>query len=201
MSEHPHVKAIIFDCDGTLADTMPVHYEALLEVLPRYQFELSEDRFYAMGGWPTEKVIEQLAREAGRTVDVVAIAHEKEAVYRSLLDHVQPIAPVVEVVYRNHGKRPMAVATGAYRSICEATLKQIGLPIELFEAVVSCEDVTKHKPAPDIFLAAARKLHTPAAECLVYEDSDPGIEAATRAGMDHVDVRQFYTPRRVTPVM
>jgi beta-phosphoglucomutase family hydrolase len=198
MTEHPHAKAIIFDCDGTLADTMPAHFEALLEVLPRYQFELSEDRFYALGGWPTEKVIELLASEAGRAVDVTAIAHEKEAAYQSLLSHVQPIEPVIDVVNRNRGKLPMAVATGAYRNICAATLRQIGLPSDVFEAIVSCEDVTRHKPAPDIFLDAARRLGIPASECVVYEDSDPGIEAARQAGMACVDVRQFYTPRRVT---
>jgi HAD superfamily hydrolase (TIGR01509 family) len=198
MTEHPEVKAIIFDCDGTLADTMPAHFEPWTQGLPPHQFELSEDRFYALGGWPTEKIIELLAGETGRDVDVAAMAHEKEAAYQDLLEHVRPIEAVVNVVKRNRGRLPMAVATGACRSICEATLRRIGLSSDLFETIVSCEDVAHHKPAPDIFLEAARRLGVPAAECVVYEDTSPGIEAARRAGMAFVDVRQFYTPRRVT---
>lgn len=198
MTEDANAKAIIFDCDGTLADTMPAHFEAWTEILSQQPFELSEDRFYSLGGWPTEKIIELLASETGRQVDVAALAHQKEAAYHNLLSHVRPIEAVVEVAKQYRGKKPIAVATGAYRSVCEATLRQIGLSADLFDALVSCEDVARHKPEPDIFLEAARRLGVPASDCLVYEDTDPGVEAARRAGMACVDVRDFYTPRRIT---
>lgn len=189
--------AIIFDCDGTLADTMPSHYEAWIEVLTRYELEMSEDRFYALGGWPTRKVAELLAREAGRTVDIDQLADEKESLFEKYVHLVQPIGPVLTVVENHRGKLPMAVATGAVLPVCRRILKQIGLH-ESFDTIVSADDVERHKPAPDVFLEAARRLGVAPQRCRVYEDTDPGIEAARRAGMEPVDVREFYTPRRVT---
>jgi beta-phosphoglucomutase family hydrolase len=191
------VRAIIFDCDGTLADTMPAHYEAWVSVLDRYGLKMSEDRFYALGGWPTRRVAELLVAESGRTIDVERIAHEKERLFREKLNLVEPIDPVVEVVRSYRGKMPIAVATGAVRAICERILHQIGIP-NWFDAIVSADDVERHKPAPDIFLEAARRLGVEPRFCLVYEDTDPGIEAARRACMETVDVRNFHTPRRVT---
>jgi beta-phosphoglucomutase family hydrolase len=189
--------AIIFDCDGTLADTMPAHYEAWIDTLARYELVMSEDRFYALGGWPTERVAELLIRESGRAVDAAQVAREKEARFEELLHRIRPIGPVVDAVMQYQGKLPLAVATGATRAICERILRQIGV-WGMFQAIVSCEDVRRHKPAPDIFLEAARRLEVAPAGCLVYEDTDPGIEAARAAGMDTVDVRSFHTPRRVT---
>jgi beta-phosphoglucomutase family hydrolase len=189
--------AIIFDCDGTLADTMPSHYEAWIEVLARYELVMSEDRFYELGGWPTRKVAELLAREAGRTVDIDQLAEEKESLFEKYVHLVQPIGPVLSVVETHRGKLPMAVATGAVLPVCRRILHQIGLH-ESFDTIVSADDVERHKPAPDVFLEAARRLGVAPERCRVYEDTDPGIEAARRAGMEPVDVREFYTPRRVT---
>ena len=90
-------RAIIFDCDGTLADTMPSHYEAWMVVLDRYQLTMDEDRFYALGGWPTRKVAELLVREAGRPVDIDRLVVEKEALFEDLVHLVRPIPPVLEV--------------------------------------------------------------------------------------------------------
>lgn len=190
------IRGIIFDCDGTLADTMPSHYEAWMTVLHRYDLEMSEDRFYALGGWPTWRVAELLIAESGRPIDVDQLAREKEDLFHNQLHLVRPIEPVVEIVRRERGKLPLAVATGAVRPICEKILAHIGLP-GWFDTIVSAEDVERHKPAPDIFLEAARRLGVEPARCRVYEDTDPGIEAARRAGMEAIDVRAFYTPRRV----
>jgi beta-phosphoglucomutase family hydrolase len=203
LSNHdaPHrmdsIRGIIFDCDGTLADTMPLHYEAWMTVLNRYRLAMSEDRFYALGGWPTRRVAELLISESGRAIDVERISREKETLFEEMLPQVRPIELVVEVVRRHQGRLPMAVATGAVRPICEQILRQIGLPDE-FDTIVSSEDIEHHKPAPDAFLEAARRLGVEPRYCQVYEDTDPGIEAARRAGMESVDVRTFYTPRRVT---
>ncbi len=193
----PEPRAIIFDCDGTLADTMPSHYEAWMTILARYELTMSEDRFYELGGWPTRKVAELLAREAGREVDLAQLSEEKEAMFEQCVHLVQPIRPVLEVVHAHRGRIPIAVATGAVRRICERILRQIELH-DTFDAIVSADDVNRHKPQPDIFLEAARLLGVAPAHCRVYEDTDPGIEAAKRAGMEPVDVRDFYTPRRVT---
>jgi beta-phosphoglucomutase family hydrolase len=191
------LRGIIFDCDGTLADTMPSHYEAWATILKQYDLEMSEDRFYALGGWPTKKVAELLVRESGRVIDVERISQEKESLFHGNLHLVRPIGPVIDVVRRWQGELPLAVATGAVRTICEKILSQVGLA-NAFNAIVSAEDVDRHKPAPDIFLEAARRLDVEPRHCRVYEDTDPGIEAARRAGMEYIDVRTLFTPRRVT---
>jgi beta-phosphoglucomutase family hydrolase len=190
------LRGIIFDCDGTLADTMPAHYEAWMAILHRYQLEMSEDRFYALGGWPTKKVAELLVSESGRDIDVERLAREKESLFHDLLHRVRPIEPVVEAARRYRGQLPLAVATGAVRPICERILQHIGIG-GWFDTIVSSEDVERHKPAPDIFFEAARRLGVEPRACRVYEDTDPGIEAARRAGMEFVDVRDLFTPRRV----
>ncbi len=191
------IRGIIFDCDGTLADTMPAHYEAWMVTLKRYGLAMDEDRFYALGGWPTKRVAELLASESGRSVDIEQLAHEKESLFEKTVHRIRPIEPVIDVARRHRGKLPLAVATGAVRPICERILRQIDAH-DLFDAIVSSEDVERHKPSPDIFLEAARRLGVSPEHCRVYEDTDPGIEAARRAGMEYIDVRAFYTPRRVT---
>jgi beta-phosphoglucomutase family hydrolase len=191
------IEGILFDCDGTLADTMPSHYEAWRRVLTRYELEMSEDRFYELGGWPTRRVAELLIGESGRTLDAARIAHEKEALFHDLLDQVRPIEPVIAVARRYRGRLPLAVATGAVRGVCQRILRHIGVD-GWFDSIVSSEDVERHKPAPDVFLEAARRIGVAPERCRVYEDTDPGIEAARRAGMEYIDVRAFFTPRRVT---
>lgn len=192
-------QAIVFDCDGTLADTMPSHYEAWLVTMRRYGLEFSEDEFYAMGGWPTVKVADFLLRRTppSRPVTPEEILVEKEREFEVHLHRILAIEPVVEVARRHHGQLPMAVASGGVRPIVDAILKQIEIT-HLFNEIVTCEDVTRHKPEPDIFLEAARRLGVAPELCLAYEDTDPGIQAAQAAGMQTVDVRSFYTPRRVT---
>ncbi|MDZ4821454.1 MAG: HAD-IA family hydrolase [Planctomycetota bacterium] len=190
-------EAIIFDCDGTLADTMPPHYESWIATLRRHGLDLSEDRFYALGGWPTVRILELLAGERGLALDCNSVAAEKETAFEQLLSEVQAIEPVRAVAEKWRGKVPMAVATGGVRRIAESILAHLGI-LDWFDAVVTAEDVPHHKPAPDIFLEAARRLGVAPTDCLVYEDSDPGIEAAQRAGMQYADVREFFQPRRVT---
>ena len=195
--EMEHVRGIIFDLDGTLADTMPSHYEAWSIILDRYGLEMSEDRFYALGGWPTEKVADLLIGEAGRDIDAAKLSIEKESLFAENLHLVQPVAHVTAVAREHRGNLPLAVATGATRGICEQILDHLSIR-DWFDAVVSADEVERHKPNPDVFLEAARRLGVEPRHCLVYEDTNPGLEAARRAGMAHVDVRQFYTPRRIT---
>jgi HAD superfamily hydrolase (TIGR01509 family) len=185
-------EALIFDCDGTLADTMPAHYRAWQAALGPHQLTFPEDRFYALGGMPTEKIIRLLAGEAARAVDVAAIARAKDAAFLGSLDAVVAIEQVVAVARAARGRLPMAVASGGFRRTVELTLRQIGI-FDWFDAVVAFEDVTRHKPEPDTFLEAARRLGVPAAACTVYEDTDLGIESARRAGMRFVDVRTILT--------
>jgi HAD superfamily hydrolase (TIGR01549 family) len=182
------VRALIFDCDGTLADTMPAHYQAWLEILRPHGIAFPEDRFYSMGGMPTGKILERLFSEVGRLPDIEALTRQKEAAFMEKLDEIRPVEKVVEVARRARGTTPMAVASGGHRHMVELTLRQIGI-LDWFPVLVAAEDTTRHKPEPDVFLEAARRLGVAPTECTVYEDTDLGIEAAQRAGMRWVDVR------------
>ena len=189
-------KAIIFDCDGTLVDSMPVHFVAWHETMERYGISFSEDRFYSLGGVPSDRIVEMLASEQGITLDVIAVAHEKEQAFLDRIEWLVPIEAVVEIVRQNRGIKPIAVASGGFRSIIQKQLLQIAMH-DWFDAVVTAEDTAKHKPEPDVFLEAARRLGTAAEHCVVFEDADLGVEAARRAGMHCIDVRTFFTPRRI----
>lgn len=191
------VEALIFDCDGTLTDSMPVHYISWQATLARHGIEFSEDRFYELAGKPTDKIIALLSQEQGIPVDPPQVAKEKEEDFLRSLHLVEPIPAVMEVVKSHQGRLKMAVASGGWRQVVLSQLRQIGLE-DCFETVVAAEDTQRHKPHPDVFLEAARRLGVAAEVCRVYEDSDLGIEAARRAGMDWVDIRDFHTPRRVS---
>ncbi len=189
-------KAIIFDCDGTLVDSMPVHFVAWHETMSRYGIAFPEDRFYSLGGMPSDRIIQLLANEQGITLDAVSVANEKELAFLDRIDLLIPIEAVVEVVRQNRGVKPIAVASGGFRAIIQRQLEQIAMH-DWFDAVVTAEDTAKHKPEPDVFLEAARQLGTSPKHCIVFEDADLGVEAARRAGMNCIDVRSFFSPRRL----
>ena len=188
--------ALIFDCDGTLADTMPLHYRAWVAVLDGVGIPFGEERFYQLGGMPTGKIIRLLADETGMPVgDVDVMTHAKEAAFLELLHHVAPLEPVVSIAAAHRGRLPMAVATGGYRAVIRRTLDALALS-DWFHATVCAEDTANHKPEPDVFLEAARRLNVPdPTRCVVFEDTDIGLEAARRAGMTGVDVRDWLPPR------
>lgn len=164
--------------------------------MERYGLSFPEPLFYAWGGRPTDKIIAELSSQQGVSVDVAEAAKEKEETFLELIHLLTPIDLVLEVAAEYRGKIPMAVASGGFRDVIVQQLQQIGCA-EWFDALVTAEDTTRHKPFPDVFQEAARRMEVVAEECLVYEDSDLGIAAAEAANMDWIDVRSFYTPRKV----
>src|SRR5687768_10054347 len=116
------IKGIVFDCDGTLADTMPLHWRAWQSVTQRHTILFPEDRFYALGGVPSRDILKMLREEQGLSIDPLAVAREKEDAYLELLTHVGPIEVVVQVAHDHHGKIPMAVASGGVKPIIEKVL-------------------------------------------------------------------------------
>lgn len=190
--------ALIFDCDGTLADTMPVHYQAWVKVLAGVGIPFGEARFYQLGGVPTAKIIRILSQETGVPLtdqQIEGITVAKEEHFLDMLDTVTVIEPVKVIAERHRGKLPMAVASGGYREVVARTVRFVGMA-DWFDAMVCAEDVTRHKPEPDVFLEAARRLNVAdPARCVVFEDTDIGLEAARRAGMTGVDVRNWIPPR------
>jgi len=176
---------------------MPVHYRAWTDVTGRFGLVFPEDRFYSLGGVPTIKIAQLLIDEQGqgRQLDAHAMTEAKEAAFLLHFEEVQPIAPVVEIARRCREAGPVAIASGGSRAMVERTLRHIGL-WDWFPVVVAAEDTTRHKPEPDVFLEAARRLAVSPSICTVYEDTDLGLEAARRAGMKGFDVRPLYPARR-----
>jgi HAD superfamily hydrolase (TIGR01509 family) len=182
-------EALIFDCDGTLADTMPGHHEAWQRTLALLGASFPVEQFYALAGVPTPKIARQIAAEHGLTIDPDQLARRKEQAYLDSEPAVLPIEKVVAIARAARARRiPMAVASGSHRALVERTLRIIGV-WDWFPVVVASEDTLRHKPEPDVFLEAARRLGVEPHLCVVYEDADLGIEAARRAGMRFVDVR------------
>jgi beta-phosphoglucomutase family hydrolase len=190
----PHIRGLVFDCDGTIADTMPAHYRAWVQALGEHGVEFPEALFYEMGGVQTHRIVEILNERHGHHMPVMETAHYKESLFERIISQeVLPIEPVVRVVRDYHGQLPMAVATGSFRHVCEKVLTTLGL-IDRFQAIVAAEDVKNGKPAPDVFLEAARRIGVDPKSCMAFEDANLGIQAATAAGMTVVDVRPFYRP-------
>ncbi len=179
---------LIFDCDGTLSDSMPLHYRAWRDTMSARGIDFSEQRFYEMGGMPTEKIISLLCDEQGVSVNVDATALAKEHAFQMMMHDLQPLEIVCDVASRHRGRVAMAVASGGIRPIVTRQLEQLRIA-DWFAAIVTSEDTQGHKPEPDAFLRAAELLGVAPHRCLVFEDSPLGFEAADRAGMKYVDVR------------
>ena len=180
--------AIIFDCDGTLVDTMPAHYRAWVETLTGYGIPFPEDRFYSMGGMATHKIVATLAQEAGVQLDSAAVALEKDERFMLELGAIRSLPAVVAIASAHRGLIPLGIATGATRMMAEAELTQVGI-LDWFTALACAEDVTRHKPFPDVYLEAARRVGVRPDRCLALDDTDIGLTAARSAGMEVIDVR------------
>lgn len=177
----------IFDCDGTIADTMPLHYIAWAQAMADFGGTFPEDLFYSWGGKPTTVIVEQLNAMYGLDLDVETTVAKKESYYLKTVSQVAPVEPVLAFAKSIHGTAPMAIASGGHHELVDATLDALGITY-LFDTVVCAEDYKNGKPAPDPFLEAAKRLGVPPHDCVVFEDSPTGIAAAEAAGMAHVFV-------------
>src|SRR5438876_2877375 len=157
-------RGLVFDCDGTLADTMPLHWQAWQVVTARHRLHLPEERFYALGGVPSRDILKMLSAEQGVPLDHLLVACEKEAEYLPLIAQVEPIKVVVSIARDNYGKLPMAVASGGTGRIILQVLEHLGIR-NLFGAIVTSEDVVNQKPAPVLLLVAARRIGVPRQFC------------------------------------
>ena len=181
-------RGLIFDCDGTLVDSMPLHWRAWDTVCQRHGIDFAEERFYAMGGVPSKKILGMLKAEQGLNFDTAQVSREKEEAYLPLMREVKLIEPVAEIARAHHGKTPLGVATGGRTQFIRPLLEGLGV-MDWFDALVTSDDVENPKPAPDTFLKAAALMGVPAEDCRAYEDTDLGMDAIRAAGMEAVDVR------------
>ncbi len=182
-------EAVIFDCDGTLVDSMPAHFDAWCEALASYGAGgiFKEDVFFAMGGRPTKDIVVDLNEEYDLKLDPDAIALAKREAFLEKLGSVEFIEEVADFAKSLRGKIPMAVASGGSRYVVEKTLRLLDCS-DWFDEVVTADDVENGKPSPDIFLHAAKLLGVAPEKCLVIEDAPPGVAAAQAAGMAVVTI-------------
>ena len=190
-------KAYLFDCDGTVADSMPLHYIAWKKALAECDCPFDEDLFYSWGGVPPVEIIASLNKIYGLNMPLAELADRKESYYFDQLPQLKAVAEVIEHVDAQYGKIPFGIVSGSTRESVVNSLNTIGL-LDKFDTIVASEDYKRSKPAPDAFLLAAERLGVLPESCLVFEDADIGIRAATAAGMASIRVPNPLERRAAT---
>jgi beta-phosphoglucomutase family hydrolase len=180
-------QAYLFDCDGTIADSMPLHYMAWKKALAEWDCEFDEKLFYAWGGMPVSEIVQTLNKNHGLSMPVEAVSRRKESLYFELLPQLKAVAEVLEHVNAEHGRIPFAVVSGSTRESVTASLDALNI-LDRFDTLVCAGDYERSKPDPEAFLLAAARLGVPPENCLVFEDTEMGIQAATAAGMASVKI-------------
>lgn len=191
----PKAKGLIFDLDGTLANTMPYHYQAWAEASHFFGMSLTKEFMKSQMGSSAVAIAKVLIDQEGKTGQVspeefIKVKHEN---FKRLFPNVAPINEVFDIAKKYHGKIPMAIGTGGSIGSVSLTLEHTGIG-EYFDVLVTAEDVENHKPAPDTFLLCAEKIGVNPKDCQVFEDGDLGLQAAEKAGMIATDVRSWYNP-------
>ena len=183
---------LIFDCDGTLVDTAPIHYFAVVQALQALGLYMTPEWYFARTGLTPAALFTEFGEVQGVKLDLADLSRRYAPIFTASLDRAQEITAVADVARANYGKVPMAVGSNGHLHNVKATLNATGL-LPLFDHVVSADDVAHGKPAPDVYLEAARRIDVAPINCIVFEDTDEGIEAAHRAGMRTRDIRVILT--------
>lgn len=187
---NPKARGLIFDIDGTLADTMPIHFQSWQQVAEGYGFDYPEDLFYKLSGMSTGDIILYINEHQCLNLDPEELIRAKNEAYLALNGSIRVIGPVFKIVKENFGKLPMVLGTGEYRDIALVNIRITGLD-RYFDKIVTADDVTNSKPDPETFLKCAELINVPPEFCQVFEDGGAGLEAARRGGMIVTDVRPF----------
>ena len=192
-------RAYLFDCDGTIADSMPLHYVAWKTALAEWGCAFDEALFYEWGGKPVHEIISTLNRMQGLKMPVEKVGERKENLYYEQLPHLKAVPEVLEQIELLHGRAPLGVVSGSSRESVINSLTALGL-LDRFATIAGAEDYARSKPAPDGFLTAAARLGIAPQHCLVFEDTALGIQAASAAGMASVRVPSALERRSGTEV-
>ncbi len=166
---------------------MPLHYIAWREALAEWNCDFEESLFYAWGGMPVTEIISTLNKNHELKMPVEQVAQRKEQLYYENLPQLKPVPEVLEHIELSYGQIPFAVVSGSNRESVTASLKTLKL-LDRFETLVCAGEYQRSKPDPEAFLIAAERLKVSAQHCLVFEDTEMGIQAATAAGMASVKV-------------
>ncbi|MCG6960478.1 HAD family phosphatase [bacterium BMS3Abin03] len=183
------VQALIFDCDGTLVDSMPLHMKSWEKAFKFFNIRFDYDYLFFLKGMKELEIIKSYNKKFGTNLNPEETVNKKHNIYFKNINSVKPIEPIVKIATEYFGKFPLAVVSGSVRDIVRKELEVIGI-FHLFNTILTANDPFKPKPAPDIFYEAAKRLNVSPENCLVFEDGDPGLEAAVKAGMKMIDVRE-----------
>lgn len=189
---HPQARALIFDLDGTLSDSLPVHIASWHAVCDKLSCSFDERIMVEMTGAPTNLFAERIIREQNLKIGPDELVVMKQEEFWKNISRVKPHDAVIDLMKKAHGKIPMAVGTGAGRTSAVLQLKELSIE-HFFEVVVTADDVERHKPEPETFLKCAERMRVEPQYCQVFEDGELGMQAAQTAGMLLTDVRPFVT--------
>lgn len=184
------IRGLIFDCDGTLVDSMPLHIKAWEFAINDAGLKWDFEFFDSKKGMPSNEILELYAKEFGVSIDIEKILQTKYDYFYKHRTEFKPIEHVVDIVFEYKDKLPMSVASGGSRKTVNVQLDDLGIR-HLFKAIITADDNLKSKPAPDMFLEAALRMNVEPHLCQVFEDGELGLEAARKAGMLATDIRLF----------
>jgi beta-phosphoglucomutase family hydrolase len=187
---HPDARALIFDLDGTLSDSMGVHIASWNKIGEKYGFQFDPEIYYEMTGSPTIEFARKIIEKHNIDADPEEIVKLKQGKFWETVNLIEPMDEIISVVKKYHGRLPMSVGTGASRKSAVLQLEALGIK-SYFNYIVTADDVENHKPDPDTFLKCAGLMNVAPSSCQVFEDGDLGIEAAKKAGMIVTDVRPY----------
>lgn len=190
LSVDPRARALIFDLDGTLVDSMPLHYEAWKEVCAMKGLDFSEEEFYSLAGVPSDRIFEIINERHGTDFEPKSASHLKEETYLKKISKLKPVGPVFELAKTYYGKLPMAIGTGSPGEHSWEAVRALGLD-RYFTILISKNDVQEGKPNPETFLKCAEAMNVEPQYCQVFEDGNPGLQAAKTAGMIATDIREY----------
>lgn len=185
-----YIRGLIFDCDGTLVDSMPLHMKAWKEAVHSFGANFDPEFFFSKKGMRSKDIVAQFSLQSGKPLNGADVVRLKDNIFLQHIADVMPVPIVVDVVRRYHKILPMAVASGGGREIVERELQVTGI-VNFFDVILTADDPFKPKPFPDLFLEAARKIGVQPSLCQVFEDGDLGLQAAENAGMLATDIRPF----------
>jgi beta-phosphoglucomutase-like phosphatase (HAD superfamily) len=185
-----YIGGLIFDCDGTLVDSMSLHMRAWEHAISKAGAVWDYDFFFSKKGMEEKEIVDLYNERFATSLDSITTVRCKHEYFQAHASGFKPIEHVVAVVWRYKDILPMAVASGSTRENVHLELQAVGIE-HLFKVILTADDGIRPKPASDIFLEAARGINVPPHLCQVFEDGDLGLEAARKVGMRAVDVRCF----------
>jgi len=183
-------KALIFDCDGTLVDSMPLHLMAWKEAFRKYNYKYEEEFLFSVKGMKETEIIKLYNTTFHTNLDPDMLVKTKHDVFLNHINQVKLIRPISDIALLYLNRLPLAVVSGSVHEIVHGELKTVGI-LHLFESIITADDPFKPKPEPDTFFETVKRLKVNPEDCIVFEDGDSGLEAAAKAGMKTIDVREY----------